>query len=463
MTSMMTRSQRPAGLDVGPLRELLDGEIVAPGDAGWDEARQAWNLTVDQRPAAVALPASAADVAGVVVFAREHGLRVAPQGTGHGAAAMGDLSDTILVRTSNMRRVEIDAEARKARVEAGVIWIEVVEAAAEHGLAALAGSSPDVGVVGYTLGGGLSWLGRKHGIGANQVTAVELVTADGDFVRTDAENEPDLFWAVRGGGGNFGVVTAIEFNLFPITEVYAGILWYPVERATEILNAWRAWTDDVPEEMTSVGRILQFPPIPEIPEPVRGQSFVVVQAIWLGDEADGAELLEPLRALGPVMDTVAAIPVTELSRLHMDPEGPAPGAGDGQLLDEVDAGTIDAVVANTVGSPLLSVEIRHLGGEIGRSRSHHGALASFEGRYLMYAVGIAPTPEAKHVVEASARDLLAALEPWAAEHTYLNFAESRRQAATLFSSASYHRLRQIKRMVDPAERIRSNHRIPPAR
>ena len=191
-------------LDVTGLRSVLEGDVVVPGDPTFDEARQAWNLTVDQRPAAVVLPVTAADVAAVVTFAREHDLRVAPQGTGHGASAMGDLSDTILVRMSSMRGVEIDPEARVARAEAGVIWIEVVEAAAEHGLAALAGSSPDVGVVGYTLGGGLSWLARKHGIGANQVTAIEVVTADGSFVRTDAENEPDLFWALRGGGGSFG-------------------------------------------------------------------------------------------------------------------------------------------------------------------------------------------------------------------------------------------------------------------
>ena len=450
-------------LDVAKLRSLLDGHVVAPGDPGWDEARQAWNLTVDQRPAAVALPATAADVAAVVTFAREYDLRVAPQGTGHGAGAMGDLSDTILVRTSNMRGVQIDPESRTARAEAGVISIEVVEAAAEHGLAALAGSSPDVGVVGYTLGGGLSWLARKHGIGANQVTAIEVVTADGSFVRTDAENEPDLFWALRGGGGSFGIVTAIEFNLLPISEVYAGILWFPVERASEVLNAWRAWTDDVPDEMTSVGRILQFPPIPEIPEPVRGRSFAVVQAIWLGDEAEGAKLLEPLRALGPAMDTVATIPMTALSKLHMDPEGPAPGAGDGQLLDTIDRDFVDRIVEHTVGSPLLSVEIRHLGGEVGRMRSHHGALGFFEGEYLMFAVGIAPTPEAKQVVEASIKQLLDAIEPWAAEHTYLNYANSRRKAVTLFSSLSYHRLRRIKALVDPADRIRSNHPIPAAR
>ena len=450
------------GLDVSPLRDLLDGDVVAPGEYAWDEVRLAWNLTVDQRPAAVALPESAEDVAAIVAFARASGLRVAPQGTGHGAAAMGSLDDTILLKTERMRGVTIDAENRIARAEAGVIWIDVVEAAAEHGLAALAGSSPDVGVVGYTLGGGLSWLARKHGIGANQVTAIEVVTASGDLVRTDWANEPDLFWALRGGGGSFGIVTAIEFNLFPITEVYAGILWYPVDRATEILKAWRAWTDDLPEEMTSVGRIFQFPPIPEIPEPMRGQSFVVVEAIWSGEPAEGERLLEPLRALGPVMDTVAAIPVEELSRLHLDPEGPAPGAGDGGMLDDVDDHLIDLFVEHVVGTPILSAEIRHLGGAVARRSPQHGAIDAWEAPYLMYAIGIAPTPEAREVVEASVARLRGMLTPWEAEHTYLNFAESRRKAATLFSSASYHRLRRIKAIVDPTDLVRSNHPIPPA-
>ena len=465
MTQMIDTATRyeELGLDVSPLRNLLDGDIVAPGDSDWDGARLAWNLTVDQRPAAVALPESAEDVAAIVVFAKANGLRIAPQGTGHGAAAMGALDDTILLKTERMRGVTIDAENRIARAEAGVIWIEVVEAAAEHGLAALAGSSPDVGVVGYTLGGGLSWLARKHGIGANQVTAIEVVTASGDFVRTDWANEPDLFWALRGGGGSFGIVTAIEFNLFPIEEVYAGILWFPVDRATEILKAWRAWTDDLPDEMTSVGRILQFPPIPEIPEPVRGQSFVVVQAIWSGDEhADGERLLEPLRALGPVMDTVASIPVQELSRLHMDPEGPAPGTGDGGMLDDVDDHLIDLFVEHVVGTPILSAEIRHLGGAVARRSSQHGAIDAWEAPYLMYAVGIAPTPEASEAVDVAVAGLRGMLAPWEAEHTYLNFAETRRKASALFSSASYHRLRRIKAIVDPIDLIRSNHPITPA-
>ena len=461
MTEILTRSE--TGLDVRPLRNLLDGDVVAPGDESWDEARLAWNLSVDQRPAAVVLAESAADVSATVAFAKAHALRVAPQGTGHGAGAMGDMSDTILLKTERMRGVTIDPEARTARVEAGTLWIEVVEAAAEHGLAALAGSSPDVGVVGYTLGGGLSWLARKHGIGANQVTAIEVVTASGDVVRTDWENEPDLFWALRGGGGSFGIVTALEFNLFPLTEVYAGILWFPVDRAAEVLKAWRAWTEELPDELTSVGRILQFPPIPELPEPIRGQSFVVVQAIYSGaDPAEGERLVAPMRALGPVLDTVARTPIRELSKLHMDPEGPAPGAGDGGMLDDVDDHLIDLFVEQVVGAPILSAEIRHLGGAVARRDSRHGAIDAFEAPFIMYAVGMAPTPELRAIVEDAVGRLRDTLEPWEADHTYMNFAESRRKAASLFSSASYHRLRRIKAIVDPTDLVRSNHPVPPA-
>jgi FAD/FMN-containing dehydrogenase len=213
--------------------------ILTCADPGWDDARQAWNLAVDQRPAAVAVPESAQDVVDAVRFARERGLRVAAQGTGHNAGPLGDLADTVLIKTHAMRGLVIDPAARIARAEAGVIWQQVTDAAAEHGLAGLAGSSPDVGVVGYTLGGGMSWLGRTYGLSANNVEAFELVTADGRLVRADAEHEPDLFWALRGGGGSFAVVTAVELRLFPVTEAYAGLLWYPVEQASEVLHAWR--------------------------------------------------------------------------------------------------------------------------------------------------------------------------------------------------------------------------------
>ena len=436
--------------------------FVLPHDPHWDEARVAWNLAVDQRPAAVALPESAADVMAVVRWARSRGLRVAPQGTGHNAAAMGSLAHTVLVKTERMRGVEIDAERRIARVEAGVLWAEVSEAAAEHGLAALAGSSPDVGVVGYSLGGGISWLARRYGLATNSVTAVELVNADGELVRADEDNESDLFWALRGGGGSFGVVTALEFRLYPIAEVYAGVLFFPIERGKEVLQAWRNWIDDVPDEVTSVGRFLRFPPIPDIPEPLRGGSFVVVEATSLLDEAATNELLLPLRELGPAMDTFATIPIERLSSLHMDPEHPVSGAADGMLLRDFPEEAIDAIVAAAgagSGSPLLSVEVRHLGGALGRMQPGHGALATMEAGFAMFAVGMAMTPELGAAVRAHIEIVQASLASWDAGRDYLNFTERRERGERLFGSTTYRRLQTVKGKVDPEDVFRSNHPV----
>jgi hypothetical protein len=436
--------------------------VVLPHDPRWNEARVAWNLAVDQQPAAVALPESAADVMAVVRWARSRGLRVAPQGTGHNAAAMGSLAHTVLVKTERMRGVEIDAERRIARVEAGVLWGEVSEEAAEHGLAALAGSSPDVGVVGYSLGGGISWLARRYGLAANSVTGVELVNADGELVRADEDNESELFWALRGGGGSFGVVTALEFRLYPIAEVYAGVLFFPIERGREVLYAWRKWIEDVPDEVTSVGRFLQFPPIPDIPEPLRGGSFVVVEATSLLDEAATSELLRPLRELRPAMDTFATIPIARLSSLHMDPEHPVPGAADGMLLRDFPEEAIDAIVAAAgagSGSPLLSVEVRHLGGALGRRQPGHGALATVEAGFAMFAVGVAMTPELGAAVRAQIEIVQAAIASWDAGRDYLNFTERRERGERLFGGTTYRRLQTVKGKVDPADVFRSNHPV----
>jgi FAD/FMN-containing dehydrogenase len=441
--------------------------IVLPHDPSWNQARLAWNLSADQQPAAVALPESAADVQAVVRWARQRGLRVAPQGTGHNALPLGSLAHTVLLKTERMRGVEIDAAAQRARVDAGVLWAEVTEAAAEHGLAGLAGSSPDVGVVGYSLGGGVSWLGRRFGLASNSVTAVELVNADGELLRADAEQNADLFWALRGGGGSFGVVTALEFTLYPISDVYAGVLFFPLERGAEVLRAWRRWVDTVPDEVTSVGRFLQFPPIPDIPEPVRGKSFVVVEAASLLGKDRTDELLRPLRELGPSMDTFATIPVQELKHLHMDPEHPVPGSGDGMLLSDFNDAAIDALVGIAgadARSPLLSVEVRHAGGALARKVPGSGALASIEGQFLLFAVGMSPTPELGAAVRAHVELVQNALAPWDSGRMYLNFAEKRQGGERLFGDLNYRRLQTVKAAVDPDDVFRSNHpvRLPAA-
>ena len=444
----------------------LAGKTVMPQDARFDQARRAWNLAVDQQPAAVIFPETAEDVAVAVRFAAERGQRVAAQGTGHGAATLGPLNDTILVKTERMRGLTIDPVERVARAEAGVLSGEVVRAAAQYGLAPLTGSSADVGVVGYTLGGGLSLLGRRYGLAANNVRAIELVTAEGRIVRADRETERDLFWALRGGGGSFGVVTAIELELVPITHAYAGILWYPIERAPEVLHTWRSLTHaNPPDELTTIGRFLNLPPIPEIPEPVRGKSFVVVETVHVGDPATADELLAPLRALAPVNDTIDIVPPPALLDLFLEPEQPVPAVGDGLTLAGLPPAAIDTLV-DVAGAdaafPLLSVEVRHLEGELGRDRPGNGALSSIEAKYLMYAVGIAPTPEAESVVRDQVRTVKEAMAPWADRLMYLNFAETRRPTDILWTAPALERLRAVKTTVDPDNLLRANHTIPPA-
>ena len=441
--------------------------ILMPGDPGWDDARRAWNLAVDQHPAAIALPESAHDVAAAIGFARERGLRVAAQGTGHNARPLGSLADTVLVKTARMRRVTIDPVARIARAEAGAVWHEVVEAAAACGLAALAGSSPDVGVAGYTIGGGISWLGRSYGLAANNVEAIELVTADGRLVRADAGTEPDLFWALRGGGGSFGVVTAIELRLFPVTEVYAGLLWWPAEAASQVLQAWRDLTQsDPPEEFTSSAAMMRFPAIPDVPGHLRGRSFAIITVIHLGAPAEADALLAPLRALGPVTDTVQTIPVAELLRLHLDPDHPVPSVADWLMLASLPAEAIEefaAAFAAESGQPLLAVELVHVGGEMKRARPGNGALAAIDADYALFAGGMAPTAQAVSAVGSAVRAVHNAMRPWAARQMYLNLADTARDPASFWTPAAYDRLRRIKAAVDPGDLIRSNHPVPPLR
>jgi FAD/FMN-containing dehydrogenase len=438
--------------------------FFAPGDPGYDRARQAWELAADLRPSTVVFAESSSDVAHAVRFARSCGLRIAPQGTGHGALPLEGLDGAMLLKTLRMRNVGIDPATRTARAEAGAQWQDVTVPAGEHGLAALAGTSPNVGVTGYVLGGGLGWLARRYGLAANSVTVVEIVTPDGCFVRADADHEPDLFWAVRGGGG-VGVVTALEMTLYPVRELYAGALFFPIQRSTEVLHAWREWTDNVPDEVTSLGRILRVPPLPEVPGSLRGRAFAVVEAACLGDEAAGAKRIRPLRQLGPELDTFAMIPASALQRLNMDPDQPVPAEGDGAFLADLTPAAIDAVVALTgpgADTPLASVEVRHLGGRLAREAPGGGAQPKTDAKYLMFAGGLASTPELADTVRTHVRAVKDALTRWRASYDYYNFAETPAEADAVLPPDSYQRLRKIKAIYDPDQAIISAHPVRPA-
>jgi FAD/FMN-containing dehydrogenase len=444
--------------DLSLLRELCGGAVALPGDDGYDAARGGFNLALDPRPAAVVYPADASEVADVVRFARRMGLRVAGQTTGHNAGPLGDLSGTILVKTSDMGGVAIDASSRIARVGAGVVWEDVVDAAAPHGLCALHGSSPTVGVAGYSLGGGMGWLARSHGLQTNSLTAVELITPEGELVRTDAEHDPELFWALRGGGGNFGIVTALEFRLYALTEIYAGMLVWDWTEAARVLPVYADWAANAPDHVTTSFRIMQLPPLPEIPAPIRGRSIVIIDGAVQGDP----DVLAPLRALEPEIDTFATIPAPALVRLHQDPEEPMPYVGDTALIRRLDADGIERLLQMAgpkSGSPLAIVELRQLGGALARRAPGHGAAGGIDADYVLFLCGMALDADMGAFMKDFAVRARTAMEPWCRPGHYLNFAEDAVDPSLSHDTDTWARLQAVKARLDPDNLIHANHAI----
>ena len=448
--------------DIDQLRAAVAGDVVAPGDADYDTARQAWNLAAQQHPAVIVVPDRPDDVLAAVRFAREQGLRIAAQGTGHNAGPLGDLADTVLVKTHKMRGVEIDVEAKIARAEAGALWIDVAGPASEHGLVALAGSSPDVGVVGYSLGGGMGWLARKLGLQTNSVTAIEMVTADGRLVRADEHHHSDLFWALRGGGGNFGVVTAIEFRLYELSSIVAGAMIWPAERAAEVMHAWNAWTKTAPEEVTTSARLMNIPDMEGVPDIVRGRSLVIIDGAVIGTPEEADAILAPLRALEPEIDMFGPVPPVALSYIHMDPEEPVPADSETAMFDDLTSEAVDTLVTEFERSPmLLLVELRHVGGALARAKHSHGALAKLDAGYVFFAAGMA-VPEIAEPVREQLSAAKAAIEPHTNGRHYGNFTEHKTDTRSFYGAATYARLQAVKSVYDPGSVFRANHEIPPA-
>ena len=467
--SIETTLDHPApSLRAEALRGLCGGAVHLPGDPGYEMARMPWNVAVDQRPAAVAFPRSATEAAELVVCAARAGLRVAPQSTGHAAGplAEGSLDDVVIVRTSEMTEVTVDPSAQTVRVGGGVLWQQVVEAAAPHGLAALHGSSPDVAVAGYALGGGIGWYARKLGLATNSILAVEIVTADGQVRRVDHDSDHDLFWAVRGGGGNFGLVTALELRLYPIADAYAGMLLWDRQHADVVVREWARWSASAPDEVTTSLRVMSFPPMPELPDFIRGRQLVVIDGAVLSDDGAAEELLAPLRALAPEMDTFARVPAAALSRLHMDPEGPTPAVSGSILLDGLPDEAIDAFLAE-VGpgstSTLLAAELRQLGGALGRAHHGAGALPRLDAAYAGFFVAIAATPEMAAQGLLDAKRLEAVLAPWSRGRSFLNFSEGRVDTSTAFDHDVWVRLGNVRAKVDPDGVFVANHQVPARR
>jgi hypothetical protein len=458
MTDVLTTS------DAESLRGLLPGRLFLPDEPGYDAARTPWNLAAVLEPAAVAVPQSVADVQTVVGASVAAGLRVAPASTGHAGSllAASDLSRTVLVRMSGLTGVTVDPDARMARVVGGTVWNEVIAAGSPYGLTALHGSAGDVAVAGFALSGGMSFYGRRHGLAVNSVRAVELVTADGEVRRASADDDADLFWALRGGNGNFGVVTAVEIGLLPYPDVFAGILLWDRSVAAEVMRVWRDFTLDAPESVTTSFRVMSLPPLPELPPFLSGRDVVVIDGALLESDDEAARLLSPLRALNPEVDTFARIPAVELPAMHMDPPQPTPAVSDHRILDSVPDEAIDAFLAQVgpgTRSGLLFGELRQLGGAFARSPEGAGAVSHVDGGYALYAIAIAPTPEAAEHGSAAATALAQALDPWSLQQeVLLTFCEHPIAAADAYGASRDRLLREAEK-VDPNGVFQAGHSI----
>ena len=434
------------------LRSLLPGQVLLPADEGWDQGRLGWTVSVDQRPAAVVTVDSGRDVAAVVRWAARHGGRVSVQPVGHGATRA--LDDTVLLRTGALQDVFVDASARTATVGAGVKWGTLLAAVEPTGLVALAGSNPDPSVVGYTLGGGVSWFSRAFGLAAHQVVAFELVDAAGDLRRVTRDSDPDLFWALCGGGGGLGIVTALQIRLHEAAPVHGGRLMWPVEMARPVLRAFRAIAETAPEELTMWAQVFRFPPLPDVPEELRGKAFVSVDVAFLGPETEANRLLSGLRQLPALaMDYLGPVPLGDLGSIAAEPRDPMPTIERSVLLHDLDEASIDRLL-DVVGAgtdvPLAVVQLRHLGGALARATDADGPAGAVSEGYSLFALGVPVFPGAQEAITGTMDAVWAALAPQVSGRTLFNFLGAGADPTSAFTPAALDRLRAVKQDVDPA-------------
>jgi hypothetical protein len=424
------------------LRGVLRGRVLAADDDGFEVARRPWNLAVDQPVRAVVEAADADDVAALVRHARLAGLTVATQPSGHGAS--GNAGEVILLRTARLDELEVRPDERIARAGAGVAWGRVLAAAGPHGLTGLAGSSPVVTVTGYTLGGGLSWFGRRHGWASGSVRAFDIVDADGARSRVTSGSDPDLFWALRGGGGDFAIVTAVEFALHPAPSLYGGRMLWPAERAAAVLDAYREVTEGAPDELTAWYELLRYP---------GAAPLVAVDCAFLGDGGGAAALLRPLdRISGRISDSRAVLPVAELGTITAEPTEPGPGLSRAELLTELTDEVAAALLERPV-DPLLTVQLRHLGGALARpSGTPAGHL---DEPFALYMFGV-PGEDGGTSVRARERELADALVPYTTGRKPFTLLAPGERAANAFAPGVLARLRELKRARDPRGVFRSN-------
>lgn len=440
-------------------------DYLTKTDPGYDTERLGYNLSVEHRPEVVVPAASVDDVIAAVRHAAAHGLGVAVQATGHGPSRSAD--GQVLITTSRLDGITVDPDARTARIEAGVRGGALVRAAAEHGLAPLSGSSPEVGAVSYHLGGGLGILGRGLGWAVDHVRAIEIVTADAaghvELRRVTATQDPDLFWALRGGGkGTFGVVTAIEIDLHPIARLYGGGMHFAADTAERALATWAEWTRTVPEAMSSSVLLIRMPDIPALPDNLRGQYVLHLRFAHTGSADEGKQLVHPFRELGPITDTVAEMPYSAVGTIHAEPTTPVKFHARNTMLESLDPAAVTELLRHAgpaADAPYL-VELRHTGGALNRPGAIPSALARRDGQYVLYAGAAAEPAQLPALCTAFAR-LFTAMNPWSTGGVCVNFLSgpdiTATELATGYLPGDLDRLTAIKQTVDPRDMFRTHH------
>jgi FAD binding domain/Berberine and berberine like len=452
--------------DVHGLDELAartEGPVFAPKDPGGVQEVAAFNTAVLQHPAAVVGAASEHDVRCAVQWAAEHNLPVAVQATGHGLYQPAD--GGVIVSTRRMNLVEYKPARNTVRVGAGTRWRNVIYATLPFGWAPLSGSSSLVGVVGYTLGGGVGLLSRQFGFAADRVERFSIITADGELRRVDADTAPDLFWAVRGGKGNFGIVTEIEFGLVPVTSVYGATIFFAAESTADVLHAWAEWAPTMPTNTSTSIALLQLPELAELPEPLRGKRLIHLRFSHTGDPDEAETLLAPMLPSGTVvLERRGTMAFGDTDVIHQDPTMPLPLWERSTHVRYLDAEAVDALLAMAgpdSNSRLLKVELRQLGGALHEQATVPNAVTGRDAAYSLFMLGIS-APGRRDEMENSGDSILRAIAPWAAPTTLVNFlgtATSPAEVRAVWREPERERLVKIKRTIDPENMFRFGHAL----
>lgn len=440
------------------LRKLVRGDVFTQPDAGFASAHTGFNLAEQHSPDVVVRAISSADVVAAVRFGAEHGLPVRVQATGHGIGVA--MTGGVLVNTAAMQTVAVDPRQRTARVAAGARWHDVITAAASHGLATLCGSSPTVGVVGYTLGGGMGPMARTHGFASDQVRHLHLADATGRIVEVRPDSEPELFWALRGGKPDIGIVTDIEFGLIDAPTYYGGGIFYPGHQAPTVLHRFAQWAPALPETVTTSIALLRLPDTPEFPEPLRGALSLHLRYLHTGDPSDGADLLAPMRAAAvPLLDLVDVNPAAAIASVHQDPTDPMPARDQATLLHDLPPDAVDALLTTAgpdVDVPLIIVEIRLMGGALRRPGEHASAVGGRDAAWSVGVIGPYPPP-LRDAVDAASAAVLDALQPWSTSSSLINFqgyATNPDHIRAAWAPHTRQRLDTIKQTWDPDNTFR---------